>query len=115
MALSETGVITVSMGAMVVVLGAVLLFDKALIIAGNFLIVAGLVLLLGSRTLGLFSPDKMQGTLFFMLGMLTLILKYALFGILLEGLGLFMIFRSSIPDVRTILYKFLFTKFNKRD
>lgn len=115
MALNETGVITISVGAMVVVLGAALLFDKALIIAGNFLIVAGLVLLLKSRTFSLFKPDKAQGTLFFILGMLALVLKYALFGVLLEGLGLFMVFKGSIPDFKTILYRFLFTKFNKRD
>lgn len=113
MTLNETGVITVSTGAMIVTLGTALLFDKALIIAGNFLIIAGLVFLLKSRTFSLFRPDKIQGTFFFALGMVALVLRYALFGVLLEGLGLLMIFKSSIPGLKTIMYRFLFAKLNK--
>jgi len=115
MSLNETGVTVVATGSLIMLLGSLLLFDTALIIIGNFLVVAGLVVLLRSRTFNLFKIEKIQGTLFFCLGVFVLFFKYFLFGMLLECLGLFIIFKSSMPDVRSIFYRLLFTKFSKRN
>lgn len=115
MSLNETGVITVAIGCVVVLLGALLLVDKALIIIGNLLMVSGFIILLRSKTLNIFHFDKLQGALFFISGIFALIMKYVALGILLESVGIILIFKNMIPDIRSIIYRVIFKRLNKKD
>ena len=110
MSLNETGTITICTGINIVFLGAFFLFDKALVIAGNLLVIFGFVLILRSSTFSLLRFDKLQGTAFFALGIGMLIFKHALFGVLMEMIGLFMIFKSSLPSFTDLLYSVLLRK-----
>ncbi|ELA42752.1 uncharacterized protein VICG_00067 [Vittaforma corneae ATCC 50505] len=107
MSLNETGTITICTGIGVLLLGTFLLFDKALVIAGNLLVIAGFAQILRSSTFSLLKFEKLQGTAFFVLGVALLVLKYTLFGVLLEAVGLFMIFKSSLPSFSNVFYSFL--------
>lgn len=110
MPLNETGSVTMVTGVFVLLTGAFLLFDPALVISGNLLVVAGFVFFLRTNTLNLLSLDKIQGTSFFILGLAMMLFKYALFGIILELLGLFLLFKSSLPSFRNLLYSLVFRK-----
>ena len=108
----ETGIVIVGTGMCILTLGALLLFDKALVIAGHLLILIGFGLLFKSKTFTLFQLDKLQGTCFFVLGITVLLFKYQLLGFLLEILGLLLIFKSSMPNFRSIIMHLIF-KSNK--
>lgn len=108
MSSKETGIVVLGTGVSILILGAMLLFDKALVIAGHLLILAGFVILLRSNTFVLFQPDKLQGTCFFILGLAVLFFKYQLLGFLLELVGIFLIFKASIPSFKTIFLKLFF-------
>lgn len=107
MSLNETGTITIFTGFSIVFLGAFLLFDKALVIAGNLLVIFGFGLILRSDTFALLKLEKLQGTAFFVLGIALLIFKHAAFGVLMEMIGLFMIFRSMLPSFSDIFYSLI--------
>jgi hypothetical protein len=110
MSLNETGTITICTGVVIILLGSLFLFDKALVIAGNLLVMAGFVFILKFNTFALLKFDKLQGTAFFVLGIALLIFKYALFGVLLEMVGLLMIFKSTLPSPSDIFYSLIFRK-----
>ena len=105
MSFNETVAITITIGAFVFILGASMLFDKALIIAGNLLIIIGFILIMKSRTADLFKIETLRATIIFVSGLVCLILNYILLGFLLEFIGIFLIFKTYIPDFRTIFYK----------
>lgn len=105
---NETGIVIIGTGMAILTLGALLLFDKALVIAGHLLLLAGFIVLFRSKTFSLFRLDKLQGTCFFILGVAVLLFKYQLLGFLLEILGLLLIFKSSLPNPRSIVMNLLF-------
>lgn len=111
---NETGIVIIVTGMAVLTLGALLLFDKALVIAGHFLFLAGFVVLFRSKTFALFQIDKLQGTCFFILGVAILFFKYQLLGFLLEMIGLFLIFKTLLPNPRTIFFNIFFRPQNSR-
>lgn len=110
MSLNETGTVTICTGMVVLLLGSFFLFDKALVIAGNLLVIVGFALILRANALSLLRFEKLQGTAFFVLGIALLLLKYTLLGVLLEAVGLLMIFKGSLPSFNNVLYSFLFRK-----
>lgn len=105
MSLYETAIVTTCTGMVILILGACFIFDTALIIAGNILVTFGFALLFKEKTFSLFKLDKIQGTSLFVLGMAILFFKYALLGVLFELIGLFIIFKNSLPAFRSILYR----------
>lgn len=94
-------------------MGAMLLMDRALMVSGNILIIVGVVFLVRSKMIGLLHPDKLQGSIVFGIGVLFLVYGFALFGFLLEVLGLFLLLRDSIPTFRSVLKSLLLRKLMK--
>jgi hypothetical protein len=104
----ETGIVVIATGMGITTLGSVLLFDKALVIAGHILTLIGMAMLFKSKTFALFQPEKLQGTSFFVLGLTIIFFKYHLLGFLLEIVGIFLIFKSTLPSFKDLFFKILF-------
>jgi len=110
MSFGETGAVTICTGIVVLVFGVFLLADKALTIAGNILVITGFAIILKSNTLSLLRLEKLHGTAFFTLGIAMMLMSYTLFGVLLEIVGLLMIFKASLPSPNRLLYSFVLRK-----
>lgn len=110
MSVNETGAVTIFTGSLVLISGVFFLSDKALVISGNLLIICGFVIVLRSGTFSVFKLEKLHGTAFFALGISMLLMKYAFLGVLLEVIGLLMIFKASLPSVNSLFYSVLLRK-----
>jgi hypothetical protein len=108
MNLKETGVVIILIGISVFALGFILLLDKALMICGNILVFIGIATLARSHLFNMLHLDKLQGTAIFTIGFIFLIYGFAMFGFILEVIGLFILLKDSIPSFRTILRGLLF-------
>jgi hypothetical protein len=96
-------------------LGIFTFFDSGFLALGNVLFIIGLVLIIGpQRTITFFTrPNKIRGSLCFMLGILLILLKHSFFGFILESFGILGLFGDffgtivqflrSVPYVGTLL------------
>ena len=107
---AEAGVVVMCTGAAIFALGVVAMFDKALMTAGNFLVLAGAGLMSRSRGLSVFEPNKLPGTVVFLLGIVALLLKLSVLGFLLEIAGMGYVFKKSLPSFRTVLFRLFYGK-----
>ena len=110
---NETGIVAICTGAGIFLFGVMVMFDKALMIAGNFIIIVGLGILLNSKAFSLFELDKMLGMAMFILGIISLLLKYTVLGFLLETIGLIYVFKKSVPSFRATLLRLFYGKLLK--
>ncbi|RPA77861.1 Got1 family protein [Ascobolus immersus RN42] len=81
-------------GGFFFIFGIMMFFDRSMLAMGNILFLIGLTLLLGPRkTLTFFaSKEKLKGTAFFAVGILTILLRYPLIGFCLELYGILCLF-----------------------
>ena len=100
----KIGVGLISLGLIFVLLGIAFFFDSALIAIGNLLFLVGLCFSIGlKRTLNLFTiRDRIRGTVCFVLGIVLVLLRWGLFGIVLEGFGFLNLFGNFLPIVLTV-------------
>ncbi|NXA97527.1 GOT1A protein, partial [Melanocharis versteri] len=95
------GVGLVSFGLFFLLFGVLLYFDSVLLAFGNLLFLSGLVLVIGFwRTFTtFFQCSNLRGTSFFFGGLIMVLMRWPVLGMLLEAYGFISLFRSSFPVV----------------
>ncbi|KFP32095.1 Vesicle transport protein GOT1A, partial [Colius striatus] len=93
------GVGLVGFGLFFVLFGILLYFDSVLLAFGNILFLFGLIFIIGFRRTFtfFFQRTKMKGTSFFFGGVIIVLLRWPLLGMLLEAYGFINLFRSFFP------------------
>ncbi|XP_021233129.1 vesicle transport protein GOT1A [Numida meleagris] len=93
------GVGLVGFGIFFILFGMLLYFDSVLLAFGNILFLSGLVFIIGFRRTFtfFFQRQKMKGTSFFLGGVLIVLMRWPLLGMLLEAYGFITLFRSFFP------------------
>ncbi|OPJ88937.1 vesicle transport protein GOT1A [Patagioenas fasciata monilis] len=93
------GVGLVGFGLFFILFGMLLYFDTVLLAFGNILFLSGLVFIIGFRRTFtfFFQRPKLKGTSFFLGGVLIVLMRWPLLGMLLEGYGFIILFRSFFP------------------
>ncbi|TBU13413.1 hypothetical protein CWI38_0346p0050 [Hamiltosporidium tvaerminnensis] len=99
----EIGVVVLFVGVVFFIAGATFLLDKALMVAGNILLIVGILFLIKTKTIYIFSYEKIQGILLFLFGFFILFFKYVFIGFLFESVGIFYLFYDKIPTFKGIL------------
>ncbi|KAL8179012.1 UNVERIFIED_CONTAM: Vesicle transport protein GOT1A [Gekko kuhli] len=97
--LQKIGVGLVGFGAFFLLFGVLLYMDSVLLAFGNILFLSGLAIIIGlKRTFGFFfQRQKLKGTSFFLGGILIVLLKWPVLGMLLETYGFINLFRNFFP------------------
>ncbi|XP_077190757.1 vesicle transport protein GOT1A [Paroedura picta] len=97
--LQKIGVGLVGFGAFFLLFGMLLYMDTVLLAFGNILFLSGLAIIIGlKRTFGFFfQRQKLKGTSFFLGGILIVLLKWPVLGMLLETYGFINLFRNFFP------------------
>jgi len=95
----KVGLMMTGLGLAFLLLGMLLLFDSGLLAIGNVLFLVGLALLVGvAKFLEFFNPmrkkGKPRGVACFVLGVLLVLWRWPVVGMLLELFGLFEMFAS---------------------
>jgi len=85
--------------------GVLFLLDTALLVIGNVLFITGVVLTIGlSRTIRFFTKkERMRGTICLGAGMFLVLLRWPLFGMILEVAGIVTLFRAFVPIIASYL------------
>ncbi|NXF96111.1 GOT1A protein, partial [Eubucco bourcierii] len=93
------GVGLVGFGLFFILFGILLYFDSVLLAFGNILFLSGLVFIIGiKRTFTFFfQRSKMKGSSFFLGGVIIVLMRWPLLGMLLEAYGFINLFRSIPP------------------
>ncbi|KAI6072799.1 Vesicle transport protein GOT1A [Aix galericulata] len=86
----------VGFGAFFILFGMLLYFDPVLLAFGNILFLSGLVFIIGFRRTFtfFFQRQKLKGTSFFLGGVLIVLMRWPILGMLLEAYGFVSLFRS---------------------
>lgn len=102
---SKIGILCCSLGALFILLGVLFFFDAGLLAIGNVLFLVGIPLILGfQRTLAFFtSRARLRGTICFFLGIALVLYRWALVGILVQGVGAVELFAKFLPMVVSLL------------
>ncbi|XP_023966083.2 vesicle transport protein GOT1A isoform X4 [Chrysemys picta bellii] len=97
----KIGVGLVGFGLFFIFFGVLLYFDSVLLAFGNLLFLSGLAIIIGlRRTFNFFfQKEKLKGTSFFLGGILIVLLRWPLLGMLLETYGFITLFRDFFPVV----------------
>jgi hypothetical protein len=100
----KVGLMMTGLGLAFLLLGMLLLFDSGLLAIGNVLFLVGLALLVGvPKFLEFFNPmrkkGKPRGVACFVLGVLLVLWRWSVVGMLLELFGLFEMFGTFLPIV----------------
>lgn len=87
------------LGCVFLFLGCIFLFDSAMLALGDILFLTGLTLTIGvSRTVRFFSrPDRMRGILSFFGGVVLVLFRWPIFGMMLQFYGLIYLFGQFFP------------------
>ncbi|NXL89871.1 GOT1A protein, partial [Alectura lathami] len=95
------GVGLVGFGIFFILFGMLLYFDSVLLAFGNLLFLSGLVFIIGFRRTFtfFFQKQKMKGSSFFLGGVVIVLMRWPLLGMLLEAYGFVTLFRSFFPVV----------------
>uniref|UniRef100_A0A8C5WVW2 Golgi transport 1A n=1 Tax=Laticauda laticaudata TaxID=8630 RepID=A0A8C5WVW2_LATLA len=96
---AEIGVGLVGFGMFFLLFGVLLYMDSVLLAFGNIVFLCGLAVIIGlRRTFGFFfQKEKLKGTSFFLGGIIIVLLRWPLLGMLLETYGFINLFRSFFP------------------
>ncbi|XP_074792233.1 vesicle transport protein GOT1A [Natator depressus] len=97
----KIGVGLVGFGLFFILFGVLLYFDSVLLAFGNLLFLSGLAIIIGlRRTFSFFfQKEKLKGTSFFLGGILIVLLRWPLLGMLLETYGFITLFRNFFPVI----------------
>lgn len=83
-------------GVLFFIFGIITFFDSALLAFGNILFLAGLFMIIGlQKTFNFFfkrPPQKLKGSLCFILGVALILIKYAFVGFIIEFFGILILF-----------------------
>ncbi|XP_064255167.1 vesicle transport protein GOT1A [Passer domesticus] len=95
------GVGLVGFGLFFLLFGILLYFDSVLLAFGNLLFLSGLVFIIGFRRTFtfFFQRPKLKGTSFFFGGLIVVLMRWPILGMLLEAYGFISLFRSFFPVV----------------
>ncbi|KFP05189.1 GOT1A protein, partial [Oreotrochilus melanogaster] len=93
------GVGLVGFGLFFVLFGMLLYFDSVLLAFGNILFLSGLVFIIGFRRTFtfFFQRPKLKGSSFFFGGVLIVLMRWPLLGMLLEAYGFITLFSGFFP------------------
>ncbi|CAD7680081.1 unnamed protein product [Nyctereutes procyonoides] len=97
----KIGVGTTGFGIFFILFGIFLYFDSVLLAFGNLLFLTGLLLIIGLRKTFsfFFQRHKLKGTSFFLGGVVIVLLRWPLLGMLLETYGFLSLFKGFFPVV----------------
>eukprot|EP00299_Pterocystis_sp_00344_P014411 c7137_g1_i1.p1 GENE.c7137_g1_i1~~c7137_g1_i1.p1 ORF type:complete len:142 (+),score=22.83 c7137_g1_i1:39-464(+) len=97
----KIGAALTGLGVLFMGLGVVLLFDKGLLAMGNIMFLSGVVLILGFQHAGtfLFQKRRLRGTACFLGGIILVLAKYPILGILVEAFGFVNLFGNFFPII----------------
>ncbi|XP_031989121.1 vesicle transport protein GOT1A [Corvus hawaiiensis] len=95
----QIGVGLVGFGLFFLLFGILLYFDSVLMAFGNLLFLSGLVFIIGFRRTFtfFFQRSKLKGTSFFFGGLIVVLMRWPILGMLLEGYGFISLFWSFFP------------------
>ncbi|XP_038605555.1 vesicle transport protein GOT1A isoform X2 [Tachyglossus aculeatus] len=95
----KIGVGTTGFGVFFIFLGILLYFDSVLVAFGNLLFLSGLAFIIGlRRTFGFFfRRQKLKATSFFLGGVIIVLLRWPLLGMMLETYGFINLFKGFFP------------------
>ena len=101
----KIGIGLTAFGLFFLFLGCLLLFDTALLALGNLLFVLGITLLIGAqKTLIFFSrPQKLRGTVCFVLGIALVLYGWPVIGMAIEVFGILNLFGNFFPIILQLL------------
>jgi Got1/Sft2-like family len=87
------------LGCVFLILGCLFLFDSAMLALGDILFLVGLTLTIGvSRTIRFFSrPDRMRGIVAFFGGVLLVMIRWPILGMMAQVYGLIYLFGQFMP------------------
>ncbi|KAF4789669.1 hypothetical protein TURU_148936 [Turdus rufiventris] len=102
------GVGLVGFGLFFLLFGILLYFDSVLLAFGNLLFLSGLVFIIGFRRTFtfFFQRPKLKGTSFFFGGLLVVLMRWPILGMLLEAYGFISLFKIALrrmPSIRQTL------------
>ncbi|OQO10636.1 hypothetical protein B0A48_03934 [Cryoendolithus antarcticus] len=102
----KIGVAFCSGGIFFLIFGLILFFDRALLAMGNILFLIGITLLLGpQRTFVFFArKNKWKGSLAFWAGIVLILVKWTLVGMVVEGYGMFVLFGEFFKTIAGFAY-----------
>ncbi|XP_067863964.1 vesicle transport protein GOT1B-like [Heptranchias perlo] len=101
------GVGLMGFGVFFLLFGVLLYFDRVLLGFGNILFVSGLPFITGLQNTFrfFFQRQKLRGSSFFLGGILLVLLRWPVVGMLCEGYGSFLLFKSILPLVSEFISK----------
>ncbi|KAL7567762.1 hypothetical protein ACA910_000517 [Epithemia clementina (nom. ined.)] len=87
------------LGCVFLLLGCMFLFDSAMLAIGDILFLSGLTLTIGvSRTVRFFSrPDRIRGIIAFFGGIVLVMIRWPIFGMICQFYGLIYLFGQFFP------------------
>eukprot|EP00037_Helgoeca_nana_P005287 m.50521 g.50521 ORF g.50521 m.50521 type:complete len:139 (+) comp16321_c1_seq1:99-515(+) len=97
----KIGIGLIGFGLTFLLLGVMLLFDSVLLAMGNIMFITGVSLLIGLKNAFnfFFQAARLKGSAFFFTGVILVLLKFAVIGMLIESVGLFFLFSGFIPKI----------------
>ncbi|XP_048467844.1 vesicle transport protein GOT1B-like [Rhincodon typus] len=101
------GVGLIGFGVFFLLMGILLYFDRVLLGFGNILFVSGLPFIIGLQNTFQFfvQRQKLKGSSFFLAGILLVLLRWPMLGMLCESYGCFLLFKGTLPVVSELLSK----------
>jgi hypothetical protein len=101
----KVAMVCVGLGVVFLLLGMILLFDSGLLAIGNILFLVGLTMLFGIQScLSFFNPmRKPRGVICFALGVILVLMRWSVIGMLVEIIGMVEMFGTFLPMVVSVL------------
>ena len=100
----KIGVGLIVLGCAFIILGVLLFFDTALLAIGNALFLVGIVFSIGvQRSLAIFTrSDRIRGSILFFGGIVLVLLRWGLIGLIVEAFGFINLFGNFLPAVLSV-------------
>eukprot|EP01095_Lingulamoeba_sp_RSL-Kostka_P006160 TRINITY_DN190_c0_g1_i1.p1 TRINITY_DN190_c0_g1~~TRINITY_DN190_c0_g1_i1.p1 ORF type:complete len:141 (+),score=33.02 TRINITY_DN190_c0_g1_i1:318-740(+) len=104
----QVGISVTLIGLFFLFFGVIMIFDRALMAFGNLLFVGGIVMLIGfANTFDFFfKRSPLKGTACFVGGVLLVIIKWPIIGMIIEIIGVYFLFGGFFPVITTYLQTF---------